>query len=82
MGRIDEACSAAWLENTILLAETSFRDPSKIIPGVADAVRGRLFDSEAIAAAIQDERLVIQDGIPLSDETSHVARVVSELGRV
>ena len=77
--RIDEACSAAGTENTILLPETSFRDPSGIIPAVANAIRGRLFGSEAIAAAIQDERLVIQDGIPLSDETSQVARVGSEL---
>lgn len=77
--RIDEACSAAGVENTIVLPETSFRDPSGIIPAVAKAIRGRLFDSEAIATAIQDERLLILNGIPLSEETSHVTRVISEL---
>lgn len=77
--RIDEACSAAGAENTIVLPETSFRDPSGIIPAVANAIRQRLFDSEAITNAIQDERLVIRNGIPLSDETSQVSRIVSEL---
>lgn len=77
--RIDEACSAAGIENTIVLPETSFRDPSGIIPAVANAIRQRLFDSEAITNAIQDERLVIRNGVPLSDETSQVARIVNEL---
>lgn len=77
--RIDEACSAAGEENTILLPETSFRDPSGIIPAVANAIRQRMFHSEAITNAIQEERLVIRNGIPLSDETSQVARIVSEL---
>lgn len=77
--RIDEACSAAGSENTIVLPETSFRDPSGIIPAIAKAIRGRLFESEALTAAIHDERLVIRKGIPVSDETSQVAQVVSQL---
>ncbi|WP_289231373.1 UvrD-helicase domain-containing protein [Barrientosiimonas endolithica] len=77
--RIHEACSAAGADNTIVLPETSFRDPSGIIPAVANAIRQRLFDSEAITNAIQDERLVIRNGIPLSDETSQVSRIVSDL---
>src|SRR5699024_3597556 len=77
--RIDEAYAAAGTEDTILLPETSFRDPSGIIPAVADASRRRSCYSEASAAAIQDERLAIQAGRPPSDETSYVARVVSEL---
>src|SRR5699024_11604073 len=52
--RIHEACSAAGADNTIVLPETSFRDPSGIIPAVANAIRQRLFDSEAITNAIQD----------------------------
>ena len=77
--RIDDACAAAGADNTIVLPETSFRDPTGIIPAVANAIRGRLFDSEAISTAIQDKRLVIRKGIPLSDETKHVTRIIGEL---
>jgi DNA helicase-2/ATP-dependent DNA helicase PcrA len=77
--RIDDACAAAGADNTIVLPETSFRDPTGVIPAVANAIRGRLFDSEAISIAIQEERLVIHKGIPLSDETKHVTRIIGEL---
>lgn len=77
--RIHEACSAAGAENTIVLPETSFRDPSGIIPAVANDIRGRRFGSEAITAAIRDGRLVIRKGIARADETSHVAQVISDL---
>ncbi|MBY3989558.1 UvrD-helicase domain-containing protein [Rhodococcus fascians] len=77
--RIHEACSAAGAENTIVLPETSFRDPSGVIPAVANAIRERLFESEAVSTAIQDGRLVIRSGISRADETSNVTRTISEL---
>lgn len=47
--RIYDACASAGEENTILLPETSFRDPSGVIPAVASAVRTRAFGSSALA---------------------------------
>lgn len=81
--RIDEACLAAGAENTIVLPETSFRDPSGIIPAVANAIRGRMFDSEAITTAIQDERLVIRKrDTPLRrDQPRRTDRYRANLGR-
>lgn len=79
VGRINEACSAAGQENTILLPETSFRDPSGIIPAVANAVRVRAFGAPALASAIEGGRLSVRSGIDLSDEASTVAELVTEL---
>ncbi|WP_292789417.1 MULTISPECIES: UvrD-helicase domain-containing protein [unclassified Microbacterium] len=77
--RITEACASAGQGNTILLPETSFRDPSGVIPAVANAVRTRAFGSPAIAAASGDGRLIVKSGIDLSDEASTVAQLVTEL---
>lgn len=77
--RIHEACAAAGEDNTVVLPETSFRDPSGIIPAVANAIRSRQFDSEAITKAIEDERLIIKGGIELADETQEVSRVIRDL---
>lgn len=77
--RINEACSSAGQENTILLPETSFRDPSGVIPAVANAVRTRAFGSPAVSAAIGNGRLVVRSGIDRSDEASTVAQLVTEL---
>lgn len=77
--RISEACSAAGEENTILLPETSFRDPSGVIPSIANAVRTRNFGAPALESAINDGRLVVHSGISLSDEGTRVAEIVTEL---
>ncbi len=79
VGRIHDACSAAGVQNTILLPETSFRDPSGVIPAVANAIRTRAFGSPALATAIEGGRLVVRGGIDLSDETSTVGQLVTEL---
>lgn len=77
--RIHEACAAAGEENTIILPDTSFRDPSGVIPSVANAIRARQFGAEAIAAAIAGGRLVVRNGISLADETATVSQLVNEL---
>lgn len=77
--RITDACSVAGEENTILLPETSFRDPSGVIPAVAKAIRTRAFGSPALASAIENGRLVVRTGIELSDEGAAVAQFVTEL---
>ena len=77
--RINDACASAGEENTVLLPETSFRDPSGVIPAVASAVRTRAFGSPALASAIKSGRLVVRSGIDLSDEASTVAQLVTEL---
>ncbi|PPF28183.1 MULTISPECIES: UvrD-helicase domain-containing protein [unclassified Rathayibacter] len=77
--RINEACAAAGQEHTIVLPETSFRDPSGVIPAVANAIRTRQFDAPALASAIEGGRLVVRSGIALSDEASGVAQLVTEL---
>ncbi|WP_291053971.1 UvrD-helicase domain-containing protein [Herbiconiux sp.] len=77
--RINEACAAAGQEHTIVLPETSFRDPSGVIPAVANAIRTRQFDAPALASAIEGGRLVVRSGIALSDEASSVAQIVTEL---
>ncbi|OZF33649.1 UvrD-helicase domain-containing protein [Rhodococcus sp. 14-2483-1-2] len=77
--RIHEACLAAGPGNTIVLPESSFRDPSGVIPAVANAIRARLFESEAISTAIKKGRLVIRSGISGADETSSVTQTISEL---
>lgn len=77
--RIHEACSAAGEENTAILPETSFRDPSGVIPAVANAIRARQFDAEAISTAIGSGRLIVRNGIALTDETSEVSQLIREL---
>lgn len=77
--RINEACASAGQENTIVLPETSFRDPSGAIPAVANAVRTRAFGSPAVATAIEDGRLIVRSGIDPSNEASTVAQIVTEL---
>lgn len=77
--RISDACSSAGDENTVLLPETSFRDPSGVIPAVASAIRTREFGSIALASAIEGGRLVVRTGFDLSEEASTVAQLVTEL---
>lgn len=77
--RIDDACVAVGKENTVILPETSFRDPSGVIPAVAHAVRKRAFGAPALASALEGGRLVVRSGISLSDEASTVAQLVTEL---
>lgn len=77
--RIHEACSAAGEENTIVLPDTSFRDPSGVIPALANAIRARQFDAEAIITAITAGRLNVRKGIALADETKEVALIIHAL---
>lgn len=77
--RIQEACVAAGEENTIVLPDTSFRDPSGVIPAVANAIRERDFNAAAISSAIDDGRLIVRNGIALADECSVVPHVIDEL---
>lgn len=79
IGRIHEACSAAGEDNTIVLPETSFRDPSGVIPAVANAIRARQFDAEAISTAIEAGRLIVRNRIALTEETNEVAQLINEL---
>ncbi|QOT23069.1 UvrD-helicase domain-containing protein [Paenarthrobacter sp. YJN-D] len=77
--KIIEASESAGRNNTIVLPPTSFRDPTGVIPAVATAIRQRRFKSPVLSEAVAQGRLRIQSGIPLSEETSEVARVVRAL---
>ena len=48
-----------WADKEISLDPRSHRDPSGAIPALAEAIRGRQFDHEAVVEALRSGRLVI-----------------------
>jgi DNA helicase-2/ATP-dependent DNA helicase PcrA len=74
--RIAQAMRTAGADNSIKLPDTSFRDPSGVIPGVARAIQQREFSAPVLKSAIDSNRLLVQSGIDLRDETAVVSEVV------
>ena len=48
-----------WVDKEVELESRSYRDPSGVIPAVAEAIRRREFDHEAVLEAIRSGRLTI-----------------------
>lgn len=59
--RLADARAAA--DHVVELEAASHRDPSGAIPAMAESVRRRIFDSEAVALAVADNRLTIIDNV-------------------
>ena len=70
-----------WVEQEIALIPQSHRDPSGAIPALAEAIRQRNFNDEAVAEAIRNERLTIYYDTNRGDELNLLCRVVSESRR-
>ena len=56
-----------WVDKEVLLLPSSHRDPSGVIPSVAEAVRVRDFKHEAVVEAIRTGRLYIHFGVDGDD---------------
>ena len=56
-----------WVDKEVLLLPSSHRDPSGVIPSVAEAVRVRDFKHEAVLEAIRTGRLYIHFGVDGDD---------------
>ena len=67
-----------WVDREIELLPRSHRDPSGVIPSVAEAVRVREFEHEAVVEAIRTERLYIHFGV---DEDDYQDVLVSEINK-
>ena len=65
-----------WVDKEVELLPRSHRDPSGIIPSVAEAVRVRKFEHEAVVEAIRTDRLYIHFGI---DDDEYQDILVSEI---
>ena len=52
-----------WVDKEVLLSPSSHRDPSGVIPSLAEAVRVRDFKHEAVVEAIKTGRLYIHFGV-------------------
>lgn len=65
-----------WADKEVELLPQSHRDPSGVIPSLAEAVRARNFEHEAVMLAIQSGRLCIHFGI---DNESHKELLESEI---
>lgn len=82
--RLEEACEEAGPENTVLLPEVSYRDPSGVIPACAAAIMRREFDNPAVTRAIEEGRLAVWTDVSPDQEAATVAAHVSgirETGR-
>ena len=66
----------AWVDREVALLPRSHRDPSGVIPSVAEAVRVRDFEHEAVVEAIRTERLYIHFGV---DDADYQDILVSEI---
>ena len=63
-------------DREISLSPRSHRDPSGVIPSLAEAVRERMFDHEAVEAAISSDRLFIHFEV---NDSAHQELLVSEI---
>ena len=67
-----------WVDREIVLLPRSHRDPSGVIPSVAEAVRVRDFKHEAVVEAIRTGRLYIYFGV---DDDDYQDILVSEINK-
>ena len=67
-----------WVDREVELLPRSHRDPSGVIPSVAEAVRVRDFEHEAVVEAIRTERLYIHFGV---DDDDYQDILVSEINK-
>ena len=67
-----------WVDREIVLLPRSHRDPSGVIPSVAEAVRVRDFEHEAVVEAIRTGRLHIHFGV---DNDDYQDILVSEINK-
>ncbi|MDE2838676.1 MAG: UvrD-helicase domain-containing protein [Chloroflexota bacterium] len=67
-----------WVDREVELLPRSHRDPSGVIPAVAEAVRVRNFEHEAIVEAIRTERLYIHFDV---DEDDYQDILASEINK-
>lgn len=70
-----------WVNQEIALIPQSHRDPSGAIPALAEAIRQRNFNDEAVAEAIRNKRLMIHYDTNRGDELNLLCRVVSDARR-
>lgn len=71
----------AQVDRTIDLGTTSFRDPSRLVPALADAVRRRDFTSGAVTVAIEKERLRVHTDVPDRNVVPLVGDLIGEAFR-
>ena len=71
-----------WVDTEIELSPRSHRDPSGAIPAVAEAIRQRLFDHEAVVEALTSGRLVIHFDVSPDGQTGLLAEVIKEARRL
>lgn len=69
------------VDRTIDLGTTSFRDPSRLVPALADAVRRRDFTSEAVTTAIRKGRLRVHANVAEENIAPLVGDIVGEAFR-
>ena len=67
-----------WVDREVALLPRSHRDPSGVIPSVAEAVRVRDFEHEAVVEAIRTGRLYIYFGV---DDDDYQDILVSEINK-
>ena len=67
-----------WVDREVELLPRSHRDPTGVIPSVAEAVRVRDFEHEAVVEAIRTQRLYIHFGV---DEDDYQDILVSEINK-
>ena len=67
-----------WVDREVELLPRSHRDPSGVIPSVAEAVRMRDFEHEAVVEAIRTGRLYIHFGV---DHDDYQEILVSEINK-
>lgn len=77
--RINDAAIEAGSDGVVLLPRASHRDPSGLIPAIAEAIMRRDFGNESISEGLRTGRFVVQAGISAVDEAAKVAENVRGL---
>lgn len=68
----------AWADTEIELLPTSHRDPSGAIPALANAIRQRRFDDEAVVDAVDSGRLAIHFDSDPDDCAALIGELISD----
>lgn len=77
--RIEEAALAAGAEGVVQLPPASHRDPTGLIPAIAQAIMLREFEHDAIKEGLRSDRLVVESVVEPDDEAEAVAVCVRAL---
>ena len=70
-----------WVDKEIELSPRSHRDPSGAIPAVAEAIRQRLFNHEAVVEALTSGRLVIHFDVSPDDHSGLLGEIIRDARR-